>query len=150
MARRSTAAAPETDYGTTINATVKGGGLETVQAGGSASGTIVSSGGKQVVFGTASGTTINSGGTETTYGTASGTTVNSGGNESTYGTTVSTTVGSGGLETVQAGGSASGTTLGNGGSQAGVRDGAAGRLSTAASTETTYGSGERNDGQRRR
>ena len=106
-----------------MSTTVGSGGLETVYAGGTASGTTLGNGGGQLVFGAASGTTVNSGGTEADYGTASGTTVNSGGNEKDYGTTVSTTVGSGGLETVEAGGSASGNDAWQWRWPAGVRDG---------------------------
>ncbi len=77
------------DTGTTINS----GGIQVVEAGGTASSTTINSGGFQYDYGTATGTTVNGGGIEYVFsgGTAGGTTL------------------SGGTEIVMSGGIANGT-----------------------------------------
>ena len=77
-----------------------GGGSQSVQSGGVASGTVVLSGGTEGVYGTGTNETIS--GTETVY---------SGGG------VFNNTVGSGGSLTVQNGGVASGTTVQAGGTE---------------------------------
>ena len=103
------------DYGA-ASGTIVNGGLDVVEAGGTASGTIVNIGGEEYVAvgGTASGTTL-SGGFAVVAGTAVGATVNTG-TLYDYGITRDTIV-NGGVEVVGAGGTASGTTVNNGGEE---------------------------------
>ena len=132
---------------------------------GTVSGTVVSSGGSELVYsgGTASKTTVSSGGTETlSGGTAVGTTLDNSGTEyvSLGGTTVSNTVSSGGSEQVfsgiasfttvssggaqdilQAGGVASGTILSNGGQQLVYSGGTANRTLVSGGSEFVFSGG---------
>jgi autotransporter passenger strand-loop-strand repeat protein len=75
--------------------------------------------------GTALGTTLGSGGTEYDYGSASGTTVMSGGQELVYGTATAATVSSGGYDYIGAGGTASGAHILGGGAEYVASGGAA-------------------------
>ena len=78
--------------------TVSGGGLAVIAAGGTASGTVISSAGEQDVYGTASGTMIQSLGADRLF---------------SGGISISATV-SGGEQYVNSGGTASATTLDSG------------------------------------
>ena len=111
------------DYGA-ASGTIVNGGLDVVEAGGTASGTIVNIGGEEYVAvgGTASGTTL-SGGFAVVAGTAVGATVNTG-TLYDYGITRGTIV-NGGVEVVGAGSTASGTTVNNGGEEYVVTGGTA-------------------------
>ena len=97
-----------------------------MQAAGTASGTIVSSGGEEYIVagGTASGGLIGLGGIEAVFGTDSGTTV-SGGTQYDYEVANGDTALSGGFQIVEAGASASGTTVSSGGEQYIVAGGSA-------------------------
>jgi autotransporter passenger strand-loop-strand repeat protein len=96
------------DAGTTIGATIVGGGSqENIDGGATASGTTVSAGGLELDDGTAIGTTVGNGGTEDVrFGTAIGTVVNVGGEQVVLasGTASGTTINGGKVE-VQSGGS---------------------------------------------
>ena len=96
---------------------MKAGGDQTVSSGGTAHGTVLS-GGAEYVRGTASGTIVSSGGTENVHGVANGgRVVDSGGTERVFGRASGGTVSSGGRQIVSAGGVASGVTVKAGGSQ---------------------------------
>ncbi|MBN6377773.1 autotransporter outer membrane beta-barrel domain-containing protein [Escherichia coli] len=109
--------AGDTATGTTINS----GGVQYVSSGGSATSTTINSGGNQYVSsgGSATSTTINSGGNQYVSGggSATSTTINSGGNQyvSSGGSATSTTINSGGMLSVSSGGSAVGITQNSGG-----------------------------------
>ncbi len=97
-------------YGAATNATVVGGGNQYVEAGSTASGTVVYSGGNERVHGVARGVTVDSGGQlhVGAGGVASGGRVNSGGAETVNGRVSGGTI-DGGLLEVASGGTASGT-----------------------------------------
>ncbi len=107
--------------GTAIDTIVSSGGTEYVSAGGRASSTTVSSGGQDVVFsgGTVVDTAVIRGGEEDVYGTASGTTLSTAGRQNVYagGTTSDTTVHVKAIEHVSSGGTAIGTVVSAGGSE---------------------------------
>ena len=118
-------------FASAVSTTVLNGGAQQVVAGGTASGTTVSSGGTQydagtasnttlaggtqVVFGSAVGTTVDIGGTQSIAagGTASGTTVSSGGIQYDAGTASDTTL-AGGMQVVVSGGAINGATISGG------------------------------------
>ena len=103
------------DYGV-ANGTIVNGGIDVVEASGSASGTTVSNGGEEYVTigGTAITTTLR-GGVSVVAGTVFGTTVSSG-TLYEYGNASGTII-NGGVEVVEAGGTANGTTVNNGGEE---------------------------------
>jgi autotransporter passenger strand-loop-strand repeat protein len=109
-------------------------GHEIVEAGGSAVGDVVSSGGVLYDFGTTTGTTVSGGGVQLVFGVASSTVVISGGHdivetggvgistlvrnqgvEYVFGTVSGMNVSGGGFAFIEAGAVASGTVLSNGG-----------------------------------
>jgi autotransporter passenger strand-loop-strand repeat protein len=113
------------------------GGYQLVEAGATATGTIVNSGGAEAVTGIDRGAIL-SGGTQYVFGTASGAVVSSGGTQAVAsgGTASGTVVDSGGFEFVASGGLAIGTTI-SGGSMEVVSGG-----STGSSAVTFSGGGE--------
>jgi autotransporter passenger strand-loop-strand repeat protein len=86
-------------FASAVSTTVLNGGTQQVTAGGTASATVVSSGGAQYVAGIASNTEL-AGGTQYVFGSAVGTKIDNGGAQS-----------------IEAGGTASGTTISAGGVQ---------------------------------
>jgi autotransporter passenger strand-loop-strand repeat protein len=104
------------DNGT--NFTIGGGGELVVSSGSSASGTVVSSGGLEIVFGHDSNATVLSSGqiVISSGGTASNTIVASGGlaTVAAGGTETAATISSGGYETVNSGGTISGAVISGG------------------------------------
>ncbi|MGC2414835.1 MAG: AIDA repeat-containing protein, partial [Stellaceae bacterium] len=99
-------------HGGATSATVAAGGNQYVDAGGTASATIVHSGGRQIVSagGVASGSTVSSGGSliVSAGGTVSSGRVNNGGTETVYGRASGGTI-NGGIVHVASGGTATGT-----------------------------------------
>ena len=108
-----------------------------------ASGTIVNSGGLQVVesAGIANNTTVSSGGTQFVYGIASGTAILAGSQViEGGGTAISTVVSSaGGMQTVNAGATASGTTVSTSGMQL-VESGGLAVSATVSGEQDVFGS----------
>jgi autotransporter passenger strand-loop-strand repeat protein len=104
------------DYGVESGTTVSS-GVQVVESGGSASGTMVSAGGQEYVVagGTVTGTTLN-GGAGVLFGTAVSTIIAGGSIDYDYGVESGTTVSSG-LQVVEAGAAASGTTVLSGGEE---------------------------------
>jgi len=123
------------------------GQVATVASGSKISGTTISSGIIEEIFGSATNETVASGGTAVVFsgGAARGTTLLSGGAEFLYGSDANTTISSGGELRVEAGGTASATIIDSGGrelvisggtvSRATVNDG--GRMTVDAGATTT-------------
>jgi autotransporter passenger strand-loop-strand repeat protein len=103
-------------FGAVTGSTVSG--KQFIEAGGSASSTLIQAGGEQDVYtsGTASGTTL-AGGSQYVYGSADHTEIDAGGLQQLFTTATDTTVNSGGEQNVYAGATASGTTVNAGGIQ---------------------------------
>ncbi len=98
-------------FASATSTTVDSGGIESVAAGGTASGTTVSTGGIQYDAGTAISTTL-SGGVQAVYGSAAGTTIDSGGYEvALSGGTVGGATISGGTLELQSGSTAGNSTI---------------------------------------
>jgi autotransporter passenger strand-loop-strand repeat protein len=103
-------------YGNATGSTIAG--RQVIGAVGSASTTMILTGGEQDIYGggTATGTTVQ-GGLQAVYGTADQTVIGSGGVQLVQGTASHTTVNGGGEQRVYAGGTAIGTTLNAGSMQ---------------------------------
>jgi autotransporter passenger strand-loop-strand repeat protein len=104
-------------YGSASGTVISSGGEEIVAA--SDSGAIVSNGGLQVIWGggVANGAQLLSGGTELVYGSASGTVISSGGEEIVAASDSGAIVSNGGLQVIWGGGIAYGAHILSGGTQ---------------------------------
>jgi len=131
------------DYGTATGTVVSSGGLEIV-TGGTDSGTVVNGGGLQQVWvgGLAKGAQIKSGGTEQVYGSASGTTLSNGGLEIVIsgGTDSAAVISVGGLQQVWVGGAAEGVQVSSGGTEQ-VYGSASGTVVSSGGLEVVIGGG---------
>jgi autotransporter passenger strand-loop-strand repeat protein len=118
-------------YGTAAGTTIISGGKQIIHEGGTATGTTLNVGTTQIDWGTAIDTLI-TGGAQFVWGIATGTTVVTGAQYvGAGGTANGTTVGNGGLQSVY--GSATSTTIDNGGEQNVYADG------TAAGATVNFG-----------
>src|SRR5262249_30251927 len=94
----------EDDRGAARGANGNSGGLQVVESGGQASGSVVSGRGGELIVGsggTASGTTLSGGGFDIVFGTAVSTTIGSGGKEDDWATERGAQVNGGGLLVVE-------------------------------------------------
>jgi autotransporter passenger strand-loop-strand repeat protein len=104
-------------FGAVSDSTVSG--KQFIEAGGTASGTLIQAGGEQDVYtsGTASGTTI-AGGSQFVYGgSVDQTTIDAGGLQYLFGNATDTTINNGGEQNVYAGATAAGAIVNSGGLQ---------------------------------
>jgi autotransporter passenger strand-loop-strand repeat protein len=134
-------------YGDASGVTVLFAGSQVVEAGGTATSTVISDGGHEIVYGHDFGATINSGGEQDVYGTASGVVVNADGHQivEAGGTVTGTTIYAFGLEIVSAGSSDVSATIDGG--QQDVYGTASGEIIQNGGTQNVYSGGTTSDVQ---
>ena len=105
------------DFGVESGVSIGSGTAQIVEAGGTASGSVISGSGEIYVVagGVLSGTTVSSGGYDVVLGTTIATTIKSGGIGHDFGSASGTVVSSGGVEVLWSGGVASGSIVSGGG-----------------------------------